>query len=97
MKSYDYAHRSGVRPLSWEDFAGLAARLAEQLAVYQPQAIVGVARAGLFPATAVACSLRRELFPARLTRPERRGGVPHTGVENTGLTRSGRQGGGGGG
>ncbi len=68
MRSYDYAHRSGVRPLSWEDFAHLAARLAERLAVDQPQVVVGVARAGLFPATAVACSLRRELYPARLTR-----------------------------
>jgi hypoxanthine phosphoribosyltransferase len=29
---------------------------------------VGVARAGLFPATAIACSLRLDLFPARLTR-----------------------------
>ena len=68
MKSYDYAHRAGVRALSWDDFASLAARLAEQLAAFQPQAIVGVARAGLFPATAVACSLRCELYPARLTR-----------------------------
>ena len=30
--------------------------------------IVGIARAGLFPATAVACALRRELFPVRVTR-----------------------------
>ena len=35
---------------------------------FQPEIIVGLARAGLFPATAVACSLRRELYPARLTR-----------------------------
>lgn len=68
MKSYAYAHRSGVRGLTWIDFASLAARLAEQLELFHPQAIVGIARAGLFPATAVACSLRRELFPARLTR-----------------------------
>ncbi len=68
MKSYDYAHRKGIRELSWEDFASLAAHLAERLADYQPQAIVGIARAGLFPATAVACALRGELFPARITR-----------------------------
>src|ERR1051325_5716598 len=30
--------------------------------------IVGTARAGLFPATAVACALRRELYPIRVTR-----------------------------
>ena len=68
MKSYDYAHRSGVRRITWDGFASFAAHLAELLEPYQPQLILGVARAGLFPATAVACSLRRELFPIRLTR-----------------------------
>jgi hypoxanthine phosphoribosyltransferase len=68
MKIYDYAHRFGVRRLTWDDFANLARRLAELIEPYQPQVILGVARAGLFPATAVACSLRREYFPIRLTR-----------------------------
>jgi hypoxanthine phosphoribosyltransferase len=68
MKSYDYSHRFGVREITWNDFASLAARLAELLESFQPQVILGIARAGLFPATAVACSLRRELFPIRLTR-----------------------------
>ena len=43
-------------------------QLAELLEPYQPQVILGVARAGLFPATAVACCLRCEFFPIRLTR-----------------------------
>ena len=68
MKPYDYAHRSGVRPISWEDFANLAAHLAEQLEPYHSELVLGIARAGLFPATLVACSLRCELFPIRLTR-----------------------------
>jgi hypothetical protein len=68
MKSYDYAHRSGVRRLSWEDFASLSRCLAEMLEPHHPQLILGIARAGLFPATAVACSLRCELFPIRPTR-----------------------------
>jgi hypoxanthine phosphoribosyltransferase len=68
MKSYDYAHRFGVRQITWNDFASLAVRLAELLEPFQPQVILGVARAGLFPATAVACSLRCELLPIRLTR-----------------------------
>jgi hypoxanthine phosphoribosyltransferase len=68
MKSYAYAHRFGVRQISWDDFGTLARRLAELLEPFQPQGILGVARAGLFPATALACSLRRELFPVRLTR-----------------------------
>jgi uncharacterized protein len=68
MKPYDYAHRKGVHPLTWDDFASMAAALAEKLAAFKPEAIVGVARAGLFPATAVACFLRCELYPARITR-----------------------------
>lgn len=68
MKSYDYAHRSGVKRITWDDFASLAAHLAELLEPFQPQVILGIAQAGLFPATAVACSLRREFFPIRLTR-----------------------------
>jgi uncharacterized protein len=68
MKSYDYHHRFGVRQLSWEDFGNLTRRLAEILEPYQPEIILGVARAGLFPATAVACSLRCEFYPVRLTR-----------------------------
>lgn len=68
MKSYDYTHRTGMKRLTWDDFAALASRLAELLEPYHPQMILGIARAGLFPATSVACSLRRELFPIRLTR-----------------------------
>jgi hypoxanthine phosphoribosyltransferase len=68
MKSYDYAHRFGVRQITWDDFASLARNLAELVEPFHPQVILGVARAGLFPATVVACSLRCELFPIRLTR-----------------------------
>ena len=68
MKSYDYAHRFGVRQISWDDFSSLAKILAELSEPFHPQLVLGVARAGLFPATAVACSLRCELFPIRLTR-----------------------------
>ena len=68
MKSYDYSHRIGLRNITWEDFASLGRTLAERLEPYQPQVILGIARAGLFPAVAVACSLRREMYPIRLTR-----------------------------
>lgn len=68
MQSYDYANRQGVCEISWEEFADLSARLAEALDREQVELILGIARAGLFPATAVACSLRRELYPIRLTR-----------------------------
>jgi hypoxanthine phosphoribosyltransferase len=68
MKPYNYSHRSGVQKISWEDFASLSRSLAERLESLHPQVILGIARAGLFPATAVACSLRCELFPIRLSR-----------------------------
>lgn len=68
MKSYDYAHRQGVRSISWDEFARLAAQLAEKLDQAGVEVIVGIARAGLIPATTVACNLRRELYPVRVTR-----------------------------
>jgi hypoxanthine phosphoribosyltransferase len=68
MKSYDYAHRSGVKRITWNQFASLARNLAELVSPFHPQIILGIARAGLFPATVVACALRCELFPIRLTR-----------------------------
>ncbi len=68
MRSYDYAHRAGVHEITWLQFGELAAVLTERIAAHSPDIIVGIARAGLFPATAVACSLRRELYPVRVTR-----------------------------
>ena len=68
MQSYDYAHRKGIKEISWGYFGKLAATLAERLAVENIDMVVGIARAGLFPATAVACALRREFFPVRVTR-----------------------------
>jgi hypoxanthine phosphoribosyltransferase len=68
MKSYDYAHRTGIEEISWERFGELSRALTEQLAEAKIDIVIGIARAGLFPATAVACALRRELYPVRVTR-----------------------------
>lgn len=68
MKSYDYIHRQGVHSLSWDDIVRLAAQLTEKLAQRGIDTVVGIARAGLFPATLVACSLRCEFYPVRVTR-----------------------------
>ena len=68
MQSYDYAKRTGVDEISWVRFAQLAAELAEKLWPEGIEAVVGIARAGLFPATAVACALPRDLHPIRITR-----------------------------
>lgn len=68
MQSYDYAHRQGIEAISWERFTELSAQLVEQLAARQIDAIVGVARAGLFPAARVATALRCDLYPCALSR-----------------------------
>jgi hypoxanthine phosphoribosyltransferase len=68
MQSYDYTHRQGIEEISWQRFSELSANLVERLAAEQVQVIVGIARAGLFPATLVACGLRCEFYPVRITR-----------------------------
>jgi len=68
MKSYEYANRKGIEEISWERFGELSQSLTEKLAGKEIDLVIGIARAGLFPATAVACALRRELYPVRVTR-----------------------------
>ncbi|HEX2208132.1 MAG TPA: phosphoribosyltransferase [Longimicrobium sp.] len=68
MQSYDYARRDGVENVSWDRFLMLCRSLAEPLANRGIDTVVGVARAGLLPATMVACSLRCDLVPVRITR-----------------------------
>jgi len=68
VKSYDYTNRDGFVPITWEGFAELTRALAEGLYVEGVEAVVGIARPGLFPATQVAMHLRTELFPVRVTR-----------------------------
>src|SRR5512139_3290206 len=68
MPSYDYAHRSGVEAITWNRFAELTRTLVEKLAPFNIEAVIGTARAGLFPATAVCLMLRRELYPACVSR-----------------------------
>jgi hypoxanthine phosphoribosyltransferase len=68
MQSYDYARREGIEEITWPRFAELTAKMVEQLAPLKVDAIVGIARAGLFPATLVACGLRCEFYPVRITR-----------------------------
>ncbi len=68
MRPYDYARRNGIHEISWTDFGELTDQLAEMLERERVDLILGVARAGLFPATAVAMALRRDFHPVRLSR-----------------------------
>lgn len=67
-KSYDYKYRKGIEKISWEEFGNLARTLSELLAKEEINIVIGIARAGLFPATAVSCMLRCEMYPVRITR-----------------------------
>lgn len=66
--SYDYSNRQGIYPISWQEFQSLTRKLVEGLAPYQPQAVVGVSRAGLIPAVEIAYALRLDLYPVSITR-----------------------------
>jgi uncharacterized protein len=68
ISSYEYARRTGVRELDWDASFDLTAHLAEALEPLAIDAVVGIARGGLIPATTIALSLRREMFPIRLSR-----------------------------
>ena len=68
MRPYHYEHRKGVQRITWARFEALCRTLTEELAREPLEIIIGNARAGLFPATALACALGCELFPVRLTR-----------------------------
>lgn len=68
MKSYDYSARKGIEEISWERFSEMVAGLAESLSSRGADLVIGIARAGLFPATAISLALRRELYPVRVTR-----------------------------
>ena len=70
MKSYDYENRDGIMEMDWPWFAALAQQLAGVLAAEGVDTVVGIARAGLVPAATVACALRCDLFPVRVTRRE---------------------------
>ena len=57
--------------LSWEIFGELCRSLALKVAgSYDPDVIVGVARAGVIPGAVVACMMRKDFFSLQITRKE---------------------------
>jgi hypoxanthine phosphoribosyltransferase len=70
MKSYDYKSRKGTREISWDHFAEMCRILAERISSYDPELVIGIARAGLYPATLISGMLRKEFYPVRITRRE---------------------------
>ncbi len=65
---YDYENRSGLLPISWNDFHGLCKGLVVAVALFQPEIILPVGRAGYYPGTLMAHLLQAEIYPVRLSR-----------------------------
>jgi hypoxanthine phosphoribosyltransferase len=65
---YDYENRTGIRPVSWEDFHGLCKGLVVAISSFQPEIILAIGRAGYYPGTLIAHMLQVELYPVRLSR-----------------------------
>jgi len=66
--SYDYSHREGIYPISWNDFHGLCKALVAAISAFNPEIILAVGRGGYYPGTLIAHLLRVEIYPVRLTR-----------------------------
>ncbi|MBS2030615.1 MAG: phosphoribosyltransferase [Deltaproteobacteria bacterium] len=61
-----------VRELSWKSFDALALELARGLASdWEPEAVVGVAKGGVFVGGVVAAALKRDFYPVRISRRSR--------------------------
>jgi len=70
MKSYDYKTRKGIKEISWDEFHEMCKSLVEEISKNDFDIIVGITRAGMYPATLVAEMLRKEIYPIRITRRE---------------------------
>jgi hypoxanthine phosphoribosyltransferase len=65
---YDYETRTGIHPISWEDFHGLCKGLVVAISRFRPDIILPIGRAGYYPGTLIAHMLQVELYPVRLSR-----------------------------
>lgn len=65
---YDYSTRTGVLPVSWEDFHGLCKALALAVEPYAPEIILPVGRGGYYPGALLSHMLQVEVYPVRISR-----------------------------
>lgn len=65
---YDYATRTGILPISWEDCHGICKALAAAAAAFRPEIILPVGRGGFYPGTLLSHMLQVEVYPVRLSR-----------------------------
>ncbi len=70
------AEDDGVLELSWELFGELCRALAVRVArEYDPEAIVGIAAAGVIPGAVISAMLQRDFYAIKITRREGDAGV----------------------
>jgi hypoxanthine phosphoribosyltransferase len=67
VKSYDHVHAAELA-ITWEELGSLSGALALQVAPFDPEVVVGIAKGGVIPGATVASILRREFYPIRLSR-----------------------------
>lgn len=60
-----------VIEISWARFDGLTVELARRAGEFVPQAVVGVAKGGVFVGAALASALKVEFYPIRISRRSR--------------------------
>ncbi len=66
--SYHHYH-AGVTRLDWDDVMTMCRELAERIhREYDPDIIIGIAKAGVIPGAIIASMLRKDFFPIRLSR-----------------------------
>lgn len=62
-------HEQGVLELTWEVFGELSRALALNVArSYDPEIVIGIAKAGVIPGAVIASVLRRDFFSLKITR-----------------------------
>jgi len=61
---------TSVKEITWNEFHEMCKKLAGKISKTHFDLIIGVARAGLYPATLIAGMLRKEIYPIRVTRRE---------------------------
>jgi hypoxanthine phosphoribosyltransferase len=67
LHSYDHVHTSELM-ITWEQLGSLCGALALQVAPFDPEVVIGIAKGGVIPGATVASILRREFYPIRLSR-----------------------------
>ncbi len=63
--------KNPVIEISWARFDGLTVELARRAGEFVPQAVVGVAKGGVFVGAALASALKVEFYPIRISRRSR--------------------------